>query len=82
MIGMSVTEIIEFLNNVHAALCPRQVCTKRAQPEKFICWSVMCRFPLGAGFLLHLEREAAHDRPTNRHFQPCQRNKRYLHFRS
>ena len=25
-------------------------------------------FPLGARFLLHLERETAHDRPTNRQF--------------
>ena len=28
-----------------------------------------CDFPLGAGFLLHLERETAHDRPTNIHFE-------------
>ena len=26
-----------------------------------------CGFPLGAGFLLHLERETAHNRPTNIH---------------
>ena len=49
-------------------ISPRQGYTKRAQPEKFICWCVMCSFPLGAGFLLHLERETAHDRPTNRQF--------------
>ena len=45
---------------------PRQVYTKPAQPEKFICWSVMW-FPLGAVRILHLERETAHDKPTNRH---------------
>ena len=28
-----------------------------------------CGFPFGAGFLLHLERETAHDRPTNRQFR-------------
>ena len=27
-----------------------------------------CGFTLGAGFLLHLERETADDRPTNRHY--------------
>ena len=29
-----------------------------------------CGFPFGAGFLLDLEWETAHDRPTNIHFRP------------
>ena len=43
-------------------------CVQSVFSLKNLSVGLSCGFLLGAGFLLHLERETAHDRPTNRHF--------------
>ena len=44
------------------------MCVQSMVSLKNVSVGLSCGFPLGAVRILHLKRETAHDRPTNKHF--------------